>query len=86
MRNTSARIREGLVSFPGNRPGSEVGPPYPGGGGFTLTRRRHTSADRPRYAKASSGASTARAVIGRINLLDGIVSVRAFLSAGDHTF
>jgi hypothetical protein len=27
MRYTSARIREGLVSLPGNRPGSEVGPP-----------------------------------------------------------
>jgi len=32
---------EGSTGLPGHRPGSEVGPPYRGGGGFTLTRRQH---------------------------------------------
>ncbi len=29
--------------LPGARPGSEVGPSYPGRGGFTLSRRQHSS-------------------------------------------
>lgn len=42
-RGSSIAYRERGRSFSGHRPGSGVGPPYPGGSGFTLSRRRHVS-------------------------------------------